>query len=418
MTQQSSAVAIRDIDSSPVSTAGNSLPAVVDKKALKSYLALINDPEALDLQRQLAGAYDKAVAALIGENDVQKEGARTFKKKSAWRKLGRYFGISTVVVSRDERFLIDESTGESVFIATCTVRGTAPWGQTIDGVAACGTDEETGRRKITIADAIATAETRATNRATSSLIAMGEVSAEELSRDGRAAAVEASVEEMTLDEAKAVAFPWRQPEKYRDKPLSELSTSVLESVRDTVAKDLESKGKTPKLLELSKAVALILADRVKNPSQGEQQQGGGEGGAAGAVAAVVNVPVPPCPKCSKPMSDDRLTKTNPKAPDYKCTDANCDGLYWAGQYPPKPLATDEQKAKIRELLVLSPLDEKDKKKIERAVANETKPMKGYRADEIITELAKTIPAQPAAAAPSQEALHPALKDDEDDGLPF
>jgi len=39
----------------------------------------------------------------------------------------------------------------------------------------------------------------------------------------------------------------------------------------------------------------------------------------------------PCPKCGGKMWDNRLTKRNPKAPDAKCRDRNCDGVLW----PPK-----------------------------------------------------------------------------------
>ncbi len=39
-----------------------------------------------------------------------------------------------------------------------------------------------------------------------------------------------------------------------------------------------------------------------------------------------------CPKCDGPMWDNRDTKKNPKAPDYKCRDKGCDGVIW----PPKP----------------------------------------------------------------------------------
>lgn len=143
-------------------------------------------PAGLNRQQQLAAAYDKACAALIGPNDVQVEGARTFKKKSAWRKLARHFGISTSVIQVSKEWL--EGSGASaddvgIFLATVTVRASAPWGQSAEAVGACGTDEETGRRTITRADAIATAETRATNRAISNLIAMGEVSAEEMNKE-------------------------------------------------------------------------------------------------------------------------------------------------------------------------------------------------------------------------------------------
>lgn len=153
---------------------------------LADYLASVSAPAALAIQQKLAAAYDAACAQLIGPNDVQREAGRTFKRKSAWRKLARHFGLSTEVV-RVER----ERVGED-FLATVTVRARAPWGQHAEAVGACGTDEATGRRTISIADAIATAETRATNRAISNLIAMGEVSAEEVQRTQQDAGASAS----------------------------------------------------------------------------------------------------------------------------------------------------------------------------------------------------------------------------------
>lgn len=40
---------------------------------------------------------------------------------------------------------------------------------------------------------------------------------------------------------------------------------------------------------------------------------------------------PACPKCNSDMWDNRLSKKNPKAPDFKCKDPKCDGVIW----PPK-----------------------------------------------------------------------------------
>jgi hypothetical protein len=42
-----------------------------------------------------------------------------------------------------------------------------------------------------------------------------------------------------------------------------------------------------------------------------------------------------CPKCGGRMWDNRVTKRNPRAPDYKCQNRSCDGVIW----PPKPAAT-------------------------------------------------------------------------------
>ncbi len=272
-----SALAIRDAHDTGLST-DLRLPAPVDKKALASYLTTLEDPEALELQNRLAKAYDTACRSLIGENDVQKEGGREFKKKSAWKKLARYFSISTTVIERDERFLNDASTGESVFVAMCTVRATAPWGQIADAIGACATDEETGRRKITIADAIATAETRASNRATSNLIAMGEVSAEETTRGEREQVHADALREMTLDEAKAVKFPWKNPEKYRDKPLGELSLKMLKSVLDATQKEVEKVGQTPRRMELLRACELLIASKDGPNGGGEAPPTNGNAG--------------------------------------------------------------------------------------------------------------------------------------------
>lgn len=38
-----------------------------------------------------------------------------------------------------------------------------------------------------------------------------------------------------------------------------------------------------------------------------------------------------CPRCGGKTWDNRETKKNPKAPDYKCRDKSCDGVIW----PPK-----------------------------------------------------------------------------------
>ena len=46
---------------------------------------------------------------------------------------------------------------------------------------------------------------------------------------------------------------------------------------------------------------------------------------------------PGCPKCGGRMWDNRLTKRNPKAPDYKCRDRSCDGVIW----PPKGTKADK-----------------------------------------------------------------------------
>jgi len=51
-----------------------------------------------------------------------------------------------------------------------------------------------------------------------------------------------------------------------------------------------------------------------------------------------------CPKCGGRTWDNRLTKRNPKAPDYKCRDRSCDGVIW----PPKGAKAEASKAEETE----------------------------------------------------------------------
>lgn len=44
---------------------------------------------------------------------------------------------------------------------------------------------------------------------------------------------------------------------------------------------------------------------------------------------------PSCPKCGGRMWDNRLSKRNPKAPDFKCRSRSCDGVIW----PPRAANT-------------------------------------------------------------------------------
>jgi hypothetical protein len=53
--------------------------------------------------------------------------------------------------------------------------------------------------------------------------------------------------------------------------------------------------------------------------------------------------IPNCPRCQGPMWDNREGKRNPKAPDFKCKDRECDGVIWpprnaGAAAAPKPTA--------------------------------------------------------------------------------
>lgn len=162
-----------DTDVSEVTT----LIPVAKPFEMAAYLDAVANDQAIEAQHQLVIAYDRAVRALVGPNDVQATQGREFKKKSAWRKLARYFCISTEIVREES-----QRDAEGHLISTVIVRAVAPWGQYAEAIAKCSTREQRFKHDVSKADhdCPATAQTRATNRAVSDLIAAGEVSAEEM----------------------------------------------------------------------------------------------------------------------------------------------------------------------------------------------------------------------------------------------
>jgi hypothetical protein len=84
-----------------------------------------------------------------------------------------------------------------------------------------------------------------------------------------------------------------------------------------------------------------FAKPVEDPAQAyERRHGNGAGRLTRAAVAtdaasgsgepnsLTDVDAVSCPKCGGRMWDNRLTKRNPKAPDYKCRDRSCDGVIW------------------------------------------------------------------------------------------
>ena len=150
---------------------------------MSDYLKSINSDRAINNQKDLIAAYEKAVRALVGEDDIQRDGGREFKKKSAWKKLAKHFRIN---VYHGSHMVTRTEDGHT--IAECIMIGEAPWGQRVEEIGACTTYE--GRFKSAAQrakgwhDCLATAQTRASNRVISALVAAGEVSAEEVEEGG------------------------------------------------------------------------------------------------------------------------------------------------------------------------------------------------------------------------------------------
>ena len=92
-------------------------------------------------------------------------------KKSAFRKLGKFYGISTEIVEKSKEIQEDGS-----FTYHYTVKAIAPNGVHTTGEGSCTSTEKGGKSEH---DTRSTAHTRAKSRAISDLIGFGQVSAEE-----------------------------------------------------------------------------------------------------------------------------------------------------------------------------------------------------------------------------------------------
>jgi len=115
---------------------------------------------------------------------------------------------------------------------------------------------------------------------------------------------------------------------------------------------VDSDSKYAKPLEEPQAAYTRRYGTEPTPKQQRQERAAANGkGAKGAKASAAEpvavestelaTPValepevaPICPRCGGKMWDNRATKRNPKAPDFKCRDRTCDGVIW----PPKPVA--------------------------------------------------------------------------------
>jgi len=102
--------------------------------------------------------------------------------------------------------------------------------------------------------------------------------------------------------------------------------------------------------------------------QGSAKRGRQSAAATAKEPAPFEVPVeavvlesagtPICPKCGGRMWDNRLSKRNPKAPDFKCRDRSCDGVIWPtrpGVTVSAPTAKSSEAAASADALDASPL---------------------------------------------------------------
>lgn len=117
--------------------------------------------------------YQQLKKALLSSDDYQRIGKGKYIKKSGFRKIAVYFGLSDHIQEEEKVEREDDS-----FYWRIKVKVEAPNGRQSIGVGICDSRERNFAHKEH--DVYATAHTRAKNRAISDMVAGGVVSAEEM----------------------------------------------------------------------------------------------------------------------------------------------------------------------------------------------------------------------------------------------
>ncbi|MBE6508226.1 MAG: hypothetical protein E7Z77_02305 [Methanobrevibacter sp.] len=151
----------------------------------------VDDVPNVEIAKKQWAAYQELCRGILDDSDYQKitvkqrdengqfvRVEREFKKKSAWQKLGRAFNVDTHIIVHE----FQRSKNGRITEAYYCVRASLPNGRSVESDALCSRAEK-GKSNVSDHTIIATAKTRATNRAISELVGAGEVSSEEMSAE-------------------------------------------------------------------------------------------------------------------------------------------------------------------------------------------------------------------------------------------
>lgn len=179
---------------------GSNLPAADDEGGI------VRPVEDIESVVEVYDQFEKIKSELLGSEDVTKINTNNHINKSGWRKIATAFNLSI------ETLATKREVDNGVVSYTVTARATAPNGKTVTGNGMCASNESNHMVKVTDDKSeysdyedrddvfevdgalrrlkepkevnehniMATAETRAKNRAISDLVGGGEVSAEEM----------------------------------------------------------------------------------------------------------------------------------------------------------------------------------------------------------------------------------------------
>ena len=144
--------------------------------------SIINLPTKQEVDAYLQ-MYDYVKSRIVDDSDFVYIQNRKFLKKSGWRKFVKAFNISIQLIKKN----IFELEGD--VHAEVRVRASLPNGQFVEGYAIKSKSEYWSEKyqnfgNYNMHNLVATAYTRASNRAISDLVGFGEVSAEEVQTSG------------------------------------------------------------------------------------------------------------------------------------------------------------------------------------------------------------------------------------------
>lgn len=88
-----------------------------------------------------------------------------------------------------------------------------------------------------------------------------------------------------------------------------------------------------------------------------------------------------CPKCGGQMFDNRLSKKNPKAPDFKCRKRTCEGVIWPPKNGAPPVAQTTANANAIADPVKKPTMREAYKHLTQWVIDEVAPIYGDELDQ-------------------------------------
>jgi hypothetical protein len=92
--------------------------------------------------------------------------------------------------------------------------------------------------------------------------------------------------------------------------------------------EMDGDGKYAKPVEDAQLAYVRRYGKPGMPPTNRAMNGPAEAAAAPPASMLTDMEIVSCPKCGGRMWDNRLTKRNLKAPDYKCQNRSCDGVIW------------------------------------------------------------------------------------------